>query len=182
MFLSDSFFFRYPFHLRPKNRQAQQYIRMAGDIVRDLDLDEPPAHVDIAQLREDEGRLSHIRAYLACFYLSSVLASTFQKKHSVPYQQWTETCCSVLDRECGDDDGRVAEADRTLVWLVRLGHIVEETALVNFRQTGAQHNGPQHLQLMYKGLEAQLGEWRSQMPADITTKREISRTLALTIL
>lgn len=149
---------------------------MAGDIARDLDLDEPSAHVDIAQLRTDGERTARVRAYLACYYLSSVSASAFQKKHTVPYTQWTETCCSVLDRESGNDEDRVAEADRTLVWLARLGYTVEETTSINFRRKGVQPHGLQHWQLVYKGLEAQLGEWRGQMPPDIAAKREIIPT------
>ena len=61
---------RYPFHLRPNNRQALQYIRMAADIVRDLDLDQP-AEEDIAQIRSNPDRVAGIRAYLACYYLST---------------------------------------------------------------------------------------------------------------
>lgn len=141
---------------------------MAGDIVRDLEFDEPPEHLDITQLRADENRMSCIRAYLACYYLCSVFASTFQKKHNVPYVQWTETCCNILDRDCNNEE---AEADRALVWLVRLGHIMEENTSLGSRQKGIQHS-PQHLQLMYKGLEAQFREWKSQIPADAATKRE----------
>lgn len=172
----------YPFHLRPRNRQAQQYIRMAGDIVRDLDMDEPPAPLPMEEVgvvdvveetRKDEERMAHIRAYLACYYLSSVFASTFQKKHTVLYSQWTVTCCNILDRQSNqdnDDDGPVAKADRTLVWLVRLGNILEETTGVNFKRKGVDDR--QHLQLMYKGLEAQLREWQGQMPSDLLNKRE----------
>lgn len=139
---------------------------MVVDIVRDLELDEPPsANIDITQLRQDEGQLSSIRAYLACYYLSTVFSSTFRLKHTLPHQEWTETCCSVLEHEG-------VEADRTLAWLVRLGYVVGETAFVNFRhKNGVQHD-PQHLQLMYKGLEAQLRELQSQIPADIAAKRK----------
>lgn len=147
---------------------------MVGDIVRDLELDEPPAHFDMMQPRADEQQMPYIRAYLSCYYLSAVLASTFQKKHTVQYRQWTEVCCRILDRDGSSPDEPAAEADRTLVWLVRLGHIVEDTTFVNFRHNGVQQDGPQRAQLMYKGLEAQLREWQCQMPADVATKRESS--------
>lgn len=146
---------------------------MAGGIVRDLNLDEPPADVDITRLRASNDRLACMRAYLACYYISSVFAPMLRGRHAVPYQQWTMTCCSVLDRE---SDDREAEADRTLVWLVRLGNIVEETMAIDFRQKDTQ-KGPQYLQLMLKGLEAQLREWQGRMPAGAATKRELPNTL-----
>lgn len=151
-------------------------MRMAGDLVRDLELDEPPAHVDVTQLRADEQRMAHIRAYLSCYYLSSVFATTFQRKNTVPYTQWTEDCCRILLDGGGDSpEDPAAEADRTLVWLVRLGHVAEETTFVNARKhKGVQQDDedPQRTQLMYKGLEAQLREWQCQMPANVAAKRE----------
>ncbi len=71
---------RYRPHLRPKNKQSQQYIRMASDIVRDLELDQPPRPSDddpdddgddddITAVSEE--RLAGMRAYMSSYYLAS---------------------------------------------------------------------------------------------------------------
>lgn len=156
-------------------------MRMVGDIVRDLELDEPLAPFDTSQpppRAEAQQQMPYVRAYLSSYYLSAVLASTFQKKkHTVPYRPWTEVCCRrLLDRDDSPDEPAAADADRTLVWLVRLGHLVGETALVTGvrHNEDVQHDGLLRAQLVYKGLEAQLREWQSQMPAGVATKRERS--------
>lgn len=61
---------RYPFHLRPKNKQAYQYIRMAVDIVFDLELNEDPG-TDRVDVPPTEARVEEIRTYAACYYLAS---------------------------------------------------------------------------------------------------------------
>lgn len=58
---------RYPVHLRPKSKQSSQYMRMAVDLVQDLELDQPEG-VEQAGLTGEE-RLQAIRAYLCCYYL-----------------------------------------------------------------------------------------------------------------
>jgi hypothetical protein len=64
--------YRYPFHLRPKNKQAFQYIRMAGDMVRDMGLDQ-----ELVELKGNfnsevtKEQLDKIRTYLSWFYAAS---------------------------------------------------------------------------------------------------------------
>lgn len=60
---------RYPFHLRPKNKQIFNYIRMMGDMIHDLDLDQEIPDYMIPDITEE--KLDGIRAYLAFSYLSS---------------------------------------------------------------------------------------------------------------
>lgn len=63
---------RYPFHLRPKNRQAFQYVRMAVDMVNDLELDEDPGTDELnGPRRPSPQRLEVIRTYLATYYVAS---------------------------------------------------------------------------------------------------------------
>ena len=59
---------RYPFHLRPKNRQAFQYLQMAVEIINDLELDQDP-EPENRSLNVSDERLEKIRTYLAAYYL-----------------------------------------------------------------------------------------------------------------
>lgn len=66
---------RYPFHLRPKNKQALQYLRMAADLVHDLELDQDTGTGTAwngAQLTDQQ--LHSIRVYLAYYYVASAYA------------------------------------------------------------------------------------------------------------
>jgi hypothetical protein len=67
---------RYPFHLRPKNKQAVQYIRMVVDIISDLELDEDPG-IDSMDIPPTPERLDQIRLYLASYYLVSAYDCLF---------------------------------------------------------------------------------------------------------
>lgn len=60
---------RYPFHLRPKNKQVFHYIRMATDLVHDLELDQEPVDLDIYATTEEQ--LQGIRVYLAYCYIAT---------------------------------------------------------------------------------------------------------------
>ena len=59
---------RYPFHLRPKNRQAFQYLQMAVEIINDLELDQDP-EPENRSLNVSDERLENIRTFLAAYYL-----------------------------------------------------------------------------------------------------------------
>lgn len=66
--------FRYPFHLRPKNKQASLYLRMASDLISDLELDQDPGvptHFTYpgSFSTAPEVGLDGIRAYLAHAYI-----------------------------------------------------------------------------------------------------------------
>ncbi|KAM0479527.1 hypothetical protein ACHAPX_004743 [Trichoderma viride] len=62
----------YPFHLRPKNKQAFQYVRMAGDMVRDMGLDqELPELKDSVNSEVTKEQLDKIRTYLSWYYAGS---------------------------------------------------------------------------------------------------------------
>ncbi|KAF3768543.1 hypothetical protein M406DRAFT_336961 [Cryphonectria parasitica EP155] len=165
----------YPFHLRPRNRQALQYIRMASDIAHDLELDQAPDHVDAAAIRSDEKQMAGMRAYLACYCLYSSLATAWNKRNTMPYQQWTTVCCDVLGVMEPADPPASWTQDQTLVWIVRLGHLVQEAMLINKIERKAQ-NGQLHSLLMVKGMEAQLVEWRGQIPVELLSQPIIHMT------
>ncbi|RMJ12426.1 hypothetical protein CDV36_007912 [Fusarium kuroshium] len=62
----------YPFHLRPKNGQLVQCLRMAADLIHDLDLDQNFLEIpDPLSRKVTDDELDKIRAYLAFLYLVS---------------------------------------------------------------------------------------------------------------
>ena len=154
--------------MRPKQRQASQYIRMAADIVHDLELDQAPDDFDHADFETDEKSLAGVRAYVACYYLCSSISSIWAKKTLLPFEQWTATCCDILERSRASQDAR---ADQSLAWLARLGNIIEETSTLTKRKGQVQHEA-QHVSLMVKGMEAQLQEWKGRMPSDVSSRRK----------
>lgn len=140
---------------------------MAADIVHDLELDQPPDNFDQSNFETDEKFLAGIRAYVACYYLCTSIASIWSKKNSLPFEQWTATCCDILERSTA---GQAARADQSLAWLARFGNISEETSSLTKRKGQRQHEA-QHVLLMVKGMEAQLQEWQARIPSDISSKR-----------
>lgn len=64
--------YRYPFHLRPKNKQVFHYLRMAADLVHDLELDqESNPEIILSNSTPTETQLEGLRTYLGFHYLSS---------------------------------------------------------------------------------------------------------------
>ncbi|PSS03208.1 hypothetical protein BD289DRAFT_359345 [Coniella lustricola] len=158
----------YPFHLRPKSRQAMQYHQMAVDIVRDLELDQEPDEPGMMNMVTDADRLAGIRAYLASYFLCSSFSATWRKPQKILYQQWTTTCCDILVKGRDKNDAATIQ-DEKLTWLVRLGHSVEQTAMMNDPKHPARHD-QQHSLLVIKGVEAQLREWQSRIPSEILSQ------------
>ena len=62
---------RYPFHLRPRNKQVFQYVRMAMDIVNDLEMDQPFDSEVAGAMDSNGNHLENIRTYLATYHLTS---------------------------------------------------------------------------------------------------------------
>ena len=61
---------RYPFHLRPKNKQVFHYLRMCSDLITDLELDQGPVLGEPApDVEASNEQLDGIRAYLAHCHL-----------------------------------------------------------------------------------------------------------------
>ncbi|KAH6986653.1 hypothetical protein EDB80DRAFT_181444 [Ilyonectria destructans] len=146
----------YPFHLRPKNRQAFQYVRMAGDMVRDMEL--------VKELPELNGgfdsevtteQLEKVRAYLSWFYAVSNFISAWRKMDVMPpFTAWTATCCDILQR-CAAADG-----DLALSYLVRFASYTNAAKSAIHESTAPSE---QQSQLVLFGLEAQSRELRQCM-------------------
>ncbi|EWG39631.1 hypothetical protein FVEG_02386 [Fusarium verticillioides 7600] len=147
----------YPFHLRPKNRQAFQYYRMAGDLLSDLDLDQEVPNLDNTIPGDMSSmQLDRLRAYLAYHYAVSNFLCTWKKMDLLMPQwtPWTATCCELLHRHAEVD------GDASLSYLVRLANMTT-TANNSIRDNDPQVN--QQVQLMLLGLEMQHKEMKETM-------------------
>lgn len=160
---------RYPFHLRPKNKQAFQYIRMAGDLVRDLELDqESPELVNTPDASISDQQLDKVRTYLAWYYsvsayvhISHDLTATNtprfvtawkQMQHlAAPFTAWTATCCGILERNAE------VEGDLILTTLVHVSSDIHAANDAIYGKDGGQN------QLILLGLEARHRNLRQKM-------------------
>lgn len=80
--------YRYPFHLRPKNKQVFQYYRMAGDLSTDLELDqELPILNSTIPGEMNSLQLDRLRAYLAYHYAVSKYVSSSSPHRNNTYSQ-----------------------------------------------------------------------------------------------
>ncbi|KAG7291863.1 hypothetical protein NEMBOFW57_001885 [Staphylotrichum longicolle] len=147
---------KYPFHLRPKNKQAVQYIRMVVDIISDLELDDDPGtdSIDVPPAPE---RLDQIRLYLASYYLVSAFASTWGRSPSLTYTDYTARCCDLLQAHSP------LHGDHVLAWQVRLQRLIEETNDLRRTQRGQTSQSEYQINLMIRGMETQLTEWETRM-------------------
>ncbi|KAM3455356.1 hypothetical protein NHJ6243_008564 [Beauveria neobassiana] len=114
----------YPFHLKPKNSQLARCMRMASDIVHDLNLDE-----DFLSSRPWEERvrtddLDKIRTYLAFVYLVSTYIVVWKGDRFVSTRQppWTAAAIDILEQYAENDD------DRKLAILARVSSLFSEAA------------------------------------------------------
>ncbi|RYO84071.1 hypothetical protein DL766_009696 [Monosporascus sp. MC13-8B] len=151
----------YPFHLRPKNRQVIQYMRMAVDIVQDLELDREGGYMSL----DPQDKLPGIRAFLACHYSLSNYYWTWRMVPALPYNSWVAHCWEVLERSS------TLDGDQTLVWLVRLQHITDAAEELDQTCMNSKNGSPidHHRNIMRLGLEVQLREWQRAIPGRFAT-------------
>ncbi|KAI5464219.1 hypothetical protein BGZ63DRAFT_481573 [Mariannaea sp. PMI_226] len=146
----------YPFHLRPKNKQAIQYVRMAGDLARDMELDQelPELSSGVATEVTSE-QLEKIRTYLSWFYIvSNFMTAWKQLSIMEPFTAWTAICCDIMER-FAEVDG-----DLSLSYLVRLASY---TIAAKVAMHESMAPSEQQSQLVLFGLEAQSRELRQVM-------------------
>ncbi|KAJ4381986.1 hypothetical protein N0V85_008593 [Neurospora sp. IMI 360204] len=168
----------YPFHLRPKNRQAFQYVRMAVDIANDLELDMDPGVDELSGPRSPSPqRLEEIRTYLATYYVASNFATTWNRTPSMSFTSYTAKCCDILEKYS------ITKGDRILPWLVRLQRLCEETSdLRKSQRGGLPQQTESQIEMIIKGMEAQLNEWEAKMPPDLQSIPSIRITTLFTRL
>ncbi|KAL7931400.1 hypothetical protein V8C35DRAFT_310306 [Trichoderma chlorosporum] len=153
----------YPFHLRPRNKQAFRYIRMAAEIIHELELDqETQIGLHYPDTLVTAQQLFRIRAYLGYFYLASTIPAEWQSRGNKPpaFTNWTELCCKILERSN-------IENDIVLASLVRLSSTATE-ALRAINDDGSHTHQQSRLVLM--GLETQLRDIESLIPPHIASK------------
>lgn len=153
---------RYPFHLRPKNKQAFQYVRMTVDLVSDLELDQD---IYLGHDEPSAQRLREIRAYLGSYYQVSSYRACWARTAALTYTPFTSKCCDLLEQHAK------SQGDKILVWQVRLQRIVEETNDMRRSQRGRSQNESQ-IELMLKGMEAQLNEWERSLDKELVNIRK----------
>ncbi|CAJ2503696.1 Uu.00g110900.m01.CDS01 [Anthostomella pinea] len=162
----------YPFHLRPKNRQLFQYLRMAVDMVHDLELDqESDLNLSWQRPVERDSKIQNIRAFLACFYASSTYSWAWSKPTTLRYSSWITRCSDALEQ------ASALEQDHVLVWLVRLQYILAELHEVQINARAFRDPQSEHYRgLIRMGLEPQLRDFQSRMPDGISTAPSIVMT------
>ncbi|KAK0749241.1 hypothetical protein B0T18DRAFT_323294 [Schizothecium vesticola] len=146
----------FPFHLRPKNKQAFQYVRMAVDVVTDLELDQDPGTDEIP----NSERINQIRLYLATYFIMSHFSTAWCRSPSMQYTEWTARCTDLLLAHS------LAKGDAMLAWKVRLQRLTEETHELRKLRTSSPQTAYQ-IELILKGIESQLHEWETKIPAAI---------------
>lgn len=67
---------RFPFHLRPKDKLPFNYMKIAYELVKELDLDIQSEPMPTKDDTFTDARLARIRAYVACQYMLSMYGST----------------------------------------------------------------------------------------------------------
>ncbi|KAK1454273.1 hypothetical protein CCUS01_10566 [Colletotrichum cuscutae] len=179
----------YPFHLRPKNKQAFQYVRMAAEILHDLELNHPPSQGagspaggggTASSSSSAPDQMDGIRAYVSCYYLVSAHVLPFLQYFrrttltdarfamawakmailALDYTSWTATCCDLLEHNSA------LKGDHTLAWLARLVHITEESAAIA-KSIPQGDQAKQQVHFMFLGLESQLREWQGRIPSSL---------------
>jgi hypothetical protein len=89
---------RYPFHLRPKHRQAFQYLKMATEISSDLELDQEETFADRIEGGLNLEDLASLRAFISCYYLvtASVQKSVIYVTHHSDVTDWSGQILKLL--------------------------------------------------------------------------------------
>ncbi|KAK4041967.1 hypothetical protein C8A01DRAFT_14345 [Parachaetomium inaequale] len=161
----------YPFHLRPKNKPAVQYLRMVADIISDLELDEDPG-TDLMDGPPAPERLDQIRLYLASYYLTSASACAWGRSCALTYTDYTARCSDLLQHHSP------LQGDHILAWQVRLQRLIEETN--DLRRTQRGHSQSEYqIGLMIRGMETQLTEWQSRMMTDTEPQHDIAHNTSI---
>lgn len=133
---------------------------MAVDIVTDLELDQDPG-TDKAPNAE---RINQIRLYLATYFIMSHFSTAWSRSPSMQYTEWTSRCTDLLLTHSP------AQGDAMLAWKVRLQRLSEETHELRKLKTTSPQTAYQ-IELILKGIESQLHEWETKIPAAILSSR-----------
>ncbi|KAH7304993.1 hypothetical protein B0I35DRAFT_454508 [Stachybotrys elegans] len=164
----------YPFHLRPKNKQVFHYLRMAADLVSDLELDQEPRPGDSPfGIDDPELQLETLRAYLGFYFAlsrhcRSALSWSRYKNLIQSFTPWVATCCDMLEANAQ------GENDRVLVAIVRIAGAIGDM----WESLNTPGQSAQQIRLLLLGLESQWQSLRRCIPADIATSVPVKLALS----
>ncbi|KAI0138080.1 hypothetical protein F4776DRAFT_77006 [Hypoxylon sp. NC0597] len=160
----------YPFHLRPKNKQLKQYLRMIEDLVHDLELDEETdMNLAFKSPERREIKLQEIRAYLSCFYDTSISSWAWSRPYTLKYTSWMAKCCDTLEQYSD------LEQDHILAWLVRLQYILNEFEVLHrsYKKSSDGDQNEHQRKFIRLGLETQLRDFQSRIPVHLSSTPSI---------
>ncbi|KAI9163442.1 Transcription factor himD [Paramyrothecium foliicola] len=152
----------YPFHLRPRNKQVYHYLRMAADLVHDLELEQDSGPCNFAGFPNDN-QLDCIRSFLGFQYLASVAflsPTSYKGLLSCTFTPWAMTCCDMLDTISDED------SDVILTTLVRLSSTTGSAWEAVHERKGQSE---QQSRLALLGLETQLRSIKDSIPPHIAS-------------
>ncbi|KFA49728.1 hypothetical protein S40293_01424 [Stachybotrys chartarum IBT 40293] len=161
----------YPFHLRPKNKQVFHYLRMAADLIHDLELDQESNPDGIlSNSTPTETQLEGLRIYLGFHYLSSTAVLTWRTNYrnlTPSVTSFTASCCDVLERHAQ------ADGDLVLIALMRLACTVIDA----WEASSSRGQTEQQQRLVLLGLEAQLRSVQSRIPSHISSLTPVKMSM-----
>ncbi|WAO90263.1 Hypothetical protein NCS54_00768300 [Fusarium falciforme] len=146
----------YPFHLRPKNGQLVQCLRIAADLIHDLDLDQELLTMPDPLGRQVTGNeLDKIRACLTYLYLVSTYIVVWRGERDLPtnHPTWASTAIDTLQHNAQVD------GDYTLVALVRQSNLFSDASKVINKEGQTVENS----RLVLADLEQQRQELQQSM-------------------
>ncbi|KAG5987711.1 hypothetical protein E4U43_004970 [Claviceps pusilla] len=168
----------YPFHLRPKNKQAYQYMRMAAELICDLGLDQEQYLGSLSgdSARPTDEQLGGIRTYLGLTYLVSMFLEIGKSKRmpNVPFTPWTAKCCRILELHAlTDDDHMLVALGRTAGVAFQASQILEPShGMLNDDERRIMLAVPLRLQISFMKIYLDGGRLlramaRAPLPSDI---------------
>ncbi|KAI1263825.1 hypothetical protein F5Y18DRAFT_117245 [Xylariaceae sp. FL1019] len=167
----------YPFHLRPKNKQLFQYLRMCVDIVRDLELDEE-SDLSLSSMSPERQsrRLEEIRSLLSCFYAISAFSTVWNKSTTLRYSSQIARCADALEQHSE------LEQDHHLVWLVRIQYVYSEIseARRSFDSGLRDQQSEMQRDIIRAGLESQFHDYETRMVEKCISSSSITLSTLMT--
>ncbi|KAL4811755.1 hypothetical protein BDW67DRAFT_171328 [Aspergillus spinulosporus] len=143
------------FYLDPRSRQTYQYLQMAISMVVELDLEQKIA--DLIEGPTEPGGLCSreaCRAYLGCYYLSSLIATATSKPENFHCSEHVLRCTRMLQH---DQEFPTDELICPLIRLQQLTREVCDTYQLGVSQINASR--PER-------FSARLEEWWTSLPPD----------------
>ncbi|KAK9257993.1 hypothetical protein V1519DRAFT_455882, partial [Lipomyces tetrasporus] len=156
-------------------------VQLAIAILYDLGLDKPPSKDPALVLSYDlkgtrkpsrlfrSPTMEERRALLGCFLMSSISSSTFRKGDSLRWTAYSDECLRVIETQ------KEFASDILLVQLVKLHLISEKVIDIPWSSATAEVDHCMRPPVMFylKSLEAQLHDFKSNIPGELTDNKTL---------